>query len=239
MSRKNVWIKILVLTNIVSLLFLAALSVHYNVPQKVLNRLGIINIIAVKQFPGYKTNTIKSLTFEREDFDIVMLGDSITHGGDWNELLNKADIANLGIGGDTTEGILNRIGDIYLVNPKKCFIMIGINDVFGKIPLETIIGNYRKIIKELRDHNIEVIIESTLTISDSAQRRDAKKINRVVTDVNQALKHIAEEEHIPYIDVNSILGNGTALNTRYTSGDGVHLNKEGYALWGRVLKKYL
>jgi lysophospholipase L1-like esterase len=41
MRRKNSW-TILILTNIISLVFLAIVSLRYQVPQKVLNKLGII-----------------------------------------------------------------------------------------------------------------------------------------------------------------------------------------------------
>jgi hypothetical protein len=42
MRRQNLWLKVLVLTNIVSLVFLAIVSLHYKVPQKVLIKMGII-----------------------------------------------------------------------------------------------------------------------------------------------------------------------------------------------------
>ncbi|PID27048.1 MAG: hypothetical protein CR982_06980 [Candidatus Cloacimonadota bacterium] len=55
--------------------------------------------------------------------NIVMLGNSITYGVNWNELLNRNDIINRGIGSDTTEGFLSRMEYIYKAEPKICFIM--------------------------------------------------------------------------------------------------------------------
>jgi hypothetical protein len=40
---------------------------------------------------------------------IIMLGNSITEGGDWKKLLKDSTIINRGIGGDVTFGVLNRI----------------------------------------------------------------------------------------------------------------------------------
>lgn len=60
---------------------------------------------------------------------IVFLGDSLIDKGEWNELLSNEDIANRGINGDTTEGVLNRIDSVIALVPKKAFIMIGTNDV--------------------------------------------------------------------------------------------------------------
>jgi lysophospholipase L1-like esterase len=95
-----------------------------------------------------------------------MLGDSITEGVAWNELLGISGIANRGIGGDTTEGIIGRLPNIYELNPEMCFIMAGINDIRKNIPVEIIIKNTDQIIGDLENHGIEVIIQSTLYVSD-------------------------------------------------------------------------
>ena len=38
--------------------------------------------------------------------DIVMLGNSITDGGEWAEILDNVHVKNRGISGDTTDGVL-------------------------------------------------------------------------------------------------------------------------------------
>src|SRR5689334_3155831 len=43
---------------------------------------------------------------------IVFLGDSITEGGHWSEIFGNGDIQNRGIGGDTTQDVLDRIEQI-------------------------------------------------------------------------------------------------------------------------------
>ena len=82
-----------------------------------------------------------------------MLGDSITFGINWNELFNM-NIINRGIGSDTTEGFLSRMENIYAINPKKVFIMGGINDIFKGIEVNQIFSNYIKIIEALKNKNI-------------------------------------------------------------------------------------
>ena len=48
---------------------------------------------------------------------IVMLGDSITEGGeDWNKYFKSNNIVNRGISGDTTLGVLARLNEIYFYN---------------------------------------------------------------------------------------------------------------------------
>ena len=79
---------------------------------------------------------------------IVMLGDSIIERGLWHELTNRDDIANRGISGDTTAGILNRIGSLNN-GIEKAFIMIGTNDLGSKKSVEYIFLNYKEIIEYL------------------------------------------------------------------------------------------
>lgn len=91
-----------------------------------------------------------------------MLGDSITYGVHWNELLNQPDIINRGINGDTTSGILKRIPSVIKINPHKVFIMAGINDIRQNISINVIYKNYSHIIKTLKQNNITPYIQSTL-----------------------------------------------------------------------------
>ncbi len=55
----------------------------------------------------------------------VMLGNSITYRINWNELLNRSDIINRGIGSDTTAGFLSRLEYVIAPNPKVVFLMGG------------------------------------------------------------------------------------------------------------------
>ena len=113
MQRTNFWTIVLVLTNLFLLISLGIVSFRYQVPQKVLNKLGVTHYPISRSFPGYNINNIISLTYEREKFDVVMLGDSITNLVNWNEILDNKRVANLGIGGDSTAGVLNRLSTQY------------------------------------------------------------------------------------------------------------------------------
>jgi lysophospholipase L1-like esterase len=240
----------LIITNIITLILLTIISFHYKVPQKILIKVNHIgkneNRIdpAPVEYSGYiyARETIESLVYRRNKFDIVMLGDSLTCHNNWGELFDRDDVANFGIGGDTTDAIIRRINDINLVSPSKCFLMVGINDIFSGKSIEEITNNYEIIIKCLKENNIEIIIQSVLNISDLANNAwgyNVPEVNDIVLNLNKSLEEIAVKENIRYIDINILLRSGKNLNTIYTSGDGVHLNKKGYIIWGNELKKYL
>jgi lysophospholipase L1-like esterase len=69
---------------------------------------------------------------ETEKFDYIMLGDSITQEGNWNELLGGVKVINKGIGGDTSVGVLNRFDRSINESAHTVFVMIGINDLMLK-----------------------------------------------------------------------------------------------------------
>lgn len=87
---------------------------------------------AIKQLvssnPSYSDYFYHKISFFEQhgnhQYDVVFIGDSITDSAEWEDLFPSLKIANRGIAGDTTKGVLNRMDTIYSTNAKKAFIMI-------------------------------------------------------------------------------------------------------------------
>jgi len=60
---------------------------------------------------------------------VLMLGDSLTAQGEWNAMLGEPSVANRGIDGDTSAGLLARVGDDADFRGDAVVIWIGTNDV--------------------------------------------------------------------------------------------------------------
>lgn len=249
MRRQKLWIKVLILTNTISLIFLLIISLHYQIPQKILTKLGFIKaeplieplfIEAIPRYTymNYRQMAIRSLVNGNDGFEIVMLGDSITEWGNWNSLLNRVDVANFGIGGDTASYLKYRLFDVYLANPKKCFLMIGINDFVGNNDtVDNVFNNYISIIEDIREHNIEIIIQSTLYLSETLSK-SYPQINIKVDNLNKLLTKFCTENDLKYLNLNEILSKDKILEEQNTP-DGIHLNKTGYEKWKDIVIKYL
>lgn len=175
--------------------------------------------------------------------EIIFLGNSITDGGEWCELLGNLNVKNRGISGDTTVGVLFRLNEITRSKPAKVFLLIGINDLSGGVSKDTVFNKICKIANRiLKDSpTTEVFIQSILPVSDSFGlfKNHTNKTNEVLW-VNAHLKEWCANENIGFIDLYShfILADSEKLDPKYTN-DGLHLLGDGYLRWIEIIKPLL
>ncbi|HQG77767.1 MAG TPA: GH92 family glycosyl hydrolase [Bacteroidales bacterium] len=170
--------------------------------------------------------------------EIIFLGNSITDNCEWWELFSNPNIKNRGIGGDDTDGILERLDEVTESNPSKIFIMIGTNDLSNGKSVEYIVGNYRRIIERIRQSSpgTRIYIQSVLPTDDGIHYT---RRNTEIIRINDHLKDIATENGLTYIDLFNIFQTENhKLNPQY-SIDGLHLNGRGYLLWKDAIIKYV
>ncbi len=174
--------------------------------------------------------------------DIIFLGNSITQGVDWAELLQNNHARNRGISGDITYGVLERLKEITEGQPAKVFILIGINDIQHNIPDSLIVNNYRRIIRQIKAESpkTKIYFHTLLPVNNEfTQFKKHYNKDEHIAYVNAELKKIGAAENITVIDLHPhFLNADKKLDKRYTM-DGLHLNAEGYRVWAAVLKPYL
>ena len=163
---------------------------------------------------------------------IVMLGDSHTQFADWSRFLPEYKIAGLGIGGDTTDGMLARIDQVVAIKPRICFIMAGINDITRHRDMRDIQRDYSGIVTRLEDAGIRPVIFSTLFVAE--HHYDPRRINARVEELNAYLKGLG----CPFIDMTSDFHENGFLRPEYTL-DGLHLKANGYSVWRDYIFRYL
>lgn len=167
-----------------------------------------------------------------EKYETMMLGDSITDEGQWDELLNNSKVQNRGISGDTTDGVIDRLNSVSK-GIKQVFIMIGVNDIMRGKEAHEVYANYLKIIQTFKDKNIKVHIQSTLYIGETRMAN----FNPKIEELNKKLEKYANENQIPFINLNPIFAPQKVLKKEFTSDD-LHLNGTAYKLWTEQIKKY-
>jgi lysophospholipase L1-like esterase len=181
-------------------------------------------------------------SYPKSKKDIVFLGNSITDRVDWNELLGMCDVRNRGISGDITFGVLQRLHQVTEGQPKKIFILIGINDVSRNIPDSIIANNYRRIVQQIQANSprTKIYFQTLMPVNNEfTQFKNHYNKDEHILWLNDQIKKIGKEYHIEVIDLYPhFLNTENKLDKKFTL-DGLHPNAEGYKVWASLLKKYL
>jgi lysophospholipase L1-like esterase len=172
--------------------------------------------------------------------DIVFLGDSLTESFDLVKHFGRNDLRNRGISGNMTAHVLYRLEEIVLTRPAKLFLMIGINDIYQGIDLETIFENIRQITGQLTTKNdhTKIYIQSILPVNEDRLLAH-EQLNTKIYTLNGRLQRFCRDNGFTFVDLYpEFLNHSGQLDNAYTF-DGVHLNEQGYVLWAELLQEYL
>ncbi len=97
---------------------------------------------------------------------LVFIGDSLTEWGDWGRRFPGYRVTNLGISGETVEGLLARRERIrtQIDNPDFIFLMTGINNIATE--QYDIIPAYREIVRNLTTwyKQATIVVQSLLPV---------------------------------------------------------------------------
>lgn len=196
---------------------------------------------------GFKEQTSKIneavLSWERclekleYDADVVFFGDSITCLGDFQKYFPNIKICNLGHGGDSLSGMINRISMIQSVNPEKVFLLGGINGLTD-LNLDNCVSKYAQLLDLLEESlpDTKIYIQSVLPISSS--RELSMCHNTTIARFNAEIKKLAEAHEMEYINLYSLYELNGEMNSELTL-DGVHIKPEAYDLWAEKISKYI
>lgn len=181
------------------------------------------------------------------DDNYLFLGDSITDYYDLDKYFEDLPVVNSGINGNTTEDILNDMRNrVYIYNPSKVFILIGVNDLIKDISCEETVDNIKHIIEDIKENRpyCEIYLESIYPINDSdVDEVDLDMVdnrsNEDIKNINKELKKLAKEEKITYIDLYDELADKDGkLKLDYTT-EGLHISDKGYEVITNKLIKYI
>lgn len=203
---------------------------------------GETDSVPVKKAYSYTENPhyfkrMELFATQKDQKNIVMLGNSLTEGGQWDEILKRTDVANRGIGSDVTEGYIHRINDVFDLKPKICFIEGGVNDLARYIPQETIIRNLVILIDTLRSENIIPVLNAVTYVADNYRAINPKAFNSSIKNLNRAIRILAKKKKVKLIDLNGKITDGKYLLKKYTVADGIHYTADTYSLWGKEILK--
>lgn len=174
---------------------------------------------------------------EADQGAVVFLGDSITQG--WGDDMGGSfpglKVANRGISGDTTRGVLIRMDDdVLALHPKAVVILIGTNDLEEGADPETIAANLKLIIQKIEKSDDKTpIILCQVFPSSASKKRPADKIKKINELYAQDVKGDAR---VTYLETWPLFANAEGDAKKEEFPDLLHPNKTGYAKWAAAIR---
>ncbi|MFT5888521.1 MAG: lysophospholipase L1-like esterase [Zhongshania sp.] len=168
-----------------------------------------------------------------EATDTIMLGDSLTDGAPWAELIPDRVVKNRGIGGQTSEDIQKRLYPITKGHPRQVFFMAGSNDLAQGKSIREITSSIEYIVNQFGQ-----LSPQTQLLIQSVLPREPK-LSKKITQLNEHLLNISKKNGLYFIDLYSAFTSKQGSIKSTLSNDNIHLMPEGYRLWLSLIKPYL
>lgn len=174
--------------------------------------------------------------------DIVMLGNSLTDGCEFNELMGNRHIKNRGIVGDIIQGLIDRIGPIIKGQPKKLFIMSGVNDISHDVSADSIARAMEKLIVMVKQGSprTKIYLQSLLPFNNDVREwKLLKGRDHVVVEANALLEQVAHRQGVTWINLYPLFVDDQGRLRADLTNDGLHLMGKGYLIWRDAIKPYI
>jgi beta-glucosidase len=182
------------------------------------------------------------------DIDVLFMGDSITdfwrnEDGDFagkpvfDKYFGGVKVANFGIAGDTTQGVLYRLqnGEGEGFTPKAVMLMIGTNNTGGH-SAEEIAEGIGAVVLELRkrfpDAKILLLGVFPRAAADAPVRETIKQINGIIARLH-------DDEHVFYLDIGEKFLDAEGNIPDNVMSDALHPSTKGYEIWAEAVKEPL
>lgn len=196
-----------------------------------------ISAVDVEKFASLNRYRAADRTIAPNPNRVVFFGDSITDYWNFSIFFPDKPYVNRGILGQTTSQMLLRFRqDVVELHPKAVVILAGINDLAGatgKVSLDEIEANYASMADLARSNGIHVIFSSVLPVhnySGLSGRMLTEHPPDKILLLNTWLKDYCANHHAIYLDYFDQMVDDHGLMKRELSNDGIHPNKDGYAV---------
>lgn len=163
----------------------------------------------------------------------ILVGDSLSLWFPKEKLPTGKLWLNQGISGDNSTGLVKRLTAFSTTRPEVVYVMIGINDLLKGTSDQTILINYRRMLRSLRHNhpNSQIIVQSILPI------RRPQVSNQRIRHLNAQIALIAKQEQASYLNIHNWFTDFDGGLRPELSTDGLHLSPAGYDVWRAALEQ--
>jgi lysophospholipase L1-like esterase len=182
------------------------------------------------------------------DAEVLFMGDSITdfwrnaegpyagkpvldkHFGQWK-------VANFGIAGDTTQGVLYRLqnGEGQGINPRAVMLMIGTNNTARNTAAEISEGIGAVVLELQRDFPQAKI----LLLGVFPRGRPNDPVRATIAEINQTIAKLDDGKRVRYLDIGAKFLAPDGTIPADVMSDLLHPSTKGYEIWAQAVKEPL
>jgi lysophospholipase L1-like esterase len=182
------------------------------------------------------------------DVELLLMGDSITdfwrnaegaYAGKpvLDEYFGQWQIANFGIAGDTTQGVIYRLqnGEGEGFTPRAIMLMIGTNNTRANSAAEIAEG-VGAIVLDMRTRwpGAKILL---LGVFPRGGANDPAR--GTIAEINQRIAKLHDGQSVHYLDIGKVFLDGNGDIPREVMSDGLHPSTEGYRRWAEAVKEPL
>lgn len=178
------------------------------------------------------TNSLRQMNAKA---DMVFFGDSLTYYGDFASVFPDKVVYNLGLRGDTIQGMINRVEQVKMLEPKQVFLMTGINDI-AHVTADDFEILYNRLIDVISQGlpDATIVVQTMLPVNNHNFSINCN--NAQIVDCNGRIKKIVEKRKLYCLDLHALYVEDGLLPMSLTR-DGLHLTSKAYLRWNMELKK--
>lgn len=180
---------------------------------------------------------------KQTEIDLLMLGDSITHGWEnqgqavWQQFYQDRNAFNLGFNGDRTEHVLWRLkhGAVDNMAPRLIVLMIGTNNTGHRMdPALHTANGISAIVSELRDK----LPQSTILLLGIFPRNASpyNEMRKRNDEINQLVSKLEDKNFVHYLNINPVFLDDNQMLHENVMPDLLHPNALGYQRWAEAME---
>jgi len=182
------------------------------------------------------------------DNDVLFMGDSITdfwrnvdgaYAGKpvLDKYFGNLKVANFGIAGDTTQGVLYRLrnGEGKGFSPKAVMLMIGTNNTSNNTAAEIAEGIGAVILELQKDFpNAKILL---LGIFPRSTPNDP--VRKTIAEINSIISRLHDGKRVYYMDIGAKFLDAEGNIPKDVMSDALHPGPKGYEIWAEAVKDTL
>ncbi len=180
----------------------------------------------------------------RGDIELLFMGDSITdfwrnEEGEFagkpvfDEYFGQWKVANFGIAGDTTQGVLYRLqnGEGEGFSPRAVMLMIGTNNT-GRNTAAEIAEGIGAVVLQLQKSFPEARI---LLLGVFPRGRANDPVRGTIAEINERISKLHDGDRVRYLDIGAAFLDENGNIPTDVMSDALHPSTKGYEIWAKAV----